>query len=325
MKDIIQSLPRIKEHHIRDNYVPDNPDNYSSYIHDNMKNLYRKNQPIFLWDGHPIHTGAKPSIGAEHKFLKGYFRGQDGKTGKSHTVGQGRGKGTQFITQMERLMPKYKFNLDERSNKMYEPITLWDIQRLVDLGRLDPTKIIDITAIVNARLMQPSEFLWSPDIMGLRLVAEGANEFSAELNIEFQMADVEAIAAVEKNGGIFTAAFFDRAAIEAAVNPVDYFLKGEPIRKRQLPPNHLLTYYSSPQFRGYLADEDLVVYNRIKLAKEFGYEPIDVNQNEIMKQRKDLRQIWYGVEPGTIVNLEDKEVYRTKFTDESIRKHYIEN
>ena len=37
MKDIIQSLPRIKEHHIRDNYVPDNPDNYSSYIHDNMK------------------------------------------------------------------------------------------------------------------------------------------------------------------------------------------------------------------------------------------------------------------------------------------------
>ena len=44
-----------------------------------------------------------------------------------------------------------------------------------------------------------------------------------------------------------------------------------------------------------------------------------------MKQRKDLRQIWYGVEPGTIVNLEDKEVYRTKFTDESIRKHYIEN
>jgi len=49
------------------------------------------------------------------------------------------------------------FSSDPRSNKMYEPITLWDIQRLIDLGRLNPTKIIDITAIINARLMAPAE------------------------------------------------------------------------------------------------------------------------------------------------------------------------
>ena len=76
--------------------------------------------------------------------------------------------------------------------------------------------------------------------MGLRLVAQGANEFEAKLNIEFQMGDEEAIAAVERNGGRFNATFFDRASIEAAINPVDYFLTGEPVRKRQLPPRHLL-------------------------------------------------------------------------------------
>ena len=44
----------------------------------------------------------------------------------------------------------------------------------------------------------------------MRLVADGLNEFTAKLNIEFQMGDQEAIAAVEKNGGRFTAAYYDR-------------------------------------------------------------------------------------------------------------------
>ena len=105
---------------------------------------------------------------------------------------------------------------DERTNKIYEPITLFDIQRLIDLGneslidklpnldfskikssncivtvifslfetilgRLNPNKIIDMTAIINARLMSPADFLWSEDIMGLRLVADGANQFKGWL------------------------------------------------------------------------------------------------------------------------------------------------
>ena len=160
-------------------------------------------------------------------------------------------------------------------------MSLWDIQRLVDLGRLDTSKVIDITAIINARAMKPSEyesslclgvkiffsFLWSEDIMGIRLVSDGLNEFDSALNIEFQMADRDAIAAVERKGGRFTAAFFDRRAIEAAVNPVDYFLKGEPVRKRLLPPDYLLPFYVSPETRGYLADVDLVQDARIRTAQ----------------------------------------------------------
>ena len=66
----------------------------------------------------------------------------------------------------------------------------------------------------------------------------------ASVNIEFQMGDELAIAAVEKAGGRFTASYYDRGSIQAAVNPVDYFLKGEPVRKRQLPPgkrSHILS------------------------------------------------------------------------------------
>ena len=54
------------------------------------------------------------------------------------------------------------------------------------LGRLNPNKLIDMTAIINARLMTPADFLWSEDIMGLRLVADGANQFKGRPKVEFK-------------------------------------------------------------------------------------------------------------------------------------------
>lgn len=274
-----------------------------------MKKQYSRNQPIFLWDGTPIHTGVKPSIGADHRFMKGYFKGQHGRKGLWHMAGQGRRYGTVDIPQIAYAKAS-QFNLDPRSTKIYEPMSLWDIQRMVDLGRLDSSKVIDITAIINARAMKPSDFLWSEDIMGIRLVSDGLNEFDTALNIEFQMADKDAIAAVERAGGRFTAAFFDRRAIEAAVNPVDYFLRGEPVRKRLLPPDYLLPFYVSPETRGYLADVDLVQDARISLAQEYGFEPRDFSSCHVMNKTKDPRQIWFGVEPGSLVNLQDRTVHR---------------
>lgn len=329
MKEVIRALPRIKEHHIRDNYKAPSTDQYHSYVQDNMKNLYRKNQPIFLWDGTPIHTGAKPSIGADHKFLYGHFRGQHGKKRGAHFVGQNRQYGTKWTNSMQ-LLPRHQFDFDERTNKIYEPITLWDIQRLIELGRLDPTRIIDITAVVNARAMTPSEFFWSKDIMGLRLVSDGKNEFCSRLNIEFQMADRDAIAAVEKHGGRFTASFFDRKAIEAAVNPVDYFLKGKPVRKRHLPPPYMLKYYVSPETRGYLADLDMVQLDRRKLATEFGFEHVDISKCNVMSMTKSPRQIWFGIEPGCLVNLAEKKVYKAfeptnDLSEKSIAQQQLEN
>ena len=144
---------------------------------------------------------------------------------------------------------------------------MFDIQRLVDTGRLDPTKLIDITALINARLLEPADLLWSEDIHGLRLVADGANELAQPLNIEMQMADKDAIAAVERMGGQYYSSYYDHQSIQIAVNPIDFFLSGKAMKKRELPPNHLWEYYRDGEQRGYLATPGAVMSGRLALAK----------------------------------------------------------
>jgi len=311
LKEVVRALPRVKLEHIQPDFNP-TPEPLKRPSKKILK-LYSKNSPIFLWDGSPLSSTVKPSIGAEHRFTKGYFLGTRGR--KNGFLGERRVWGTQFQSPFEAL-PDNLFNLDERTNKIYEPITLFDIQRLIDLGRLDPNKIIDITAIINARLMTPADFLWSEDIMGLRLVSNGANQFKASVNIEFQMGDELAIAAVEKAGGRFTASYYDRGSIKAAINPVDYFLNGEPVRKRQLPPAHLIRFYSSPAVRGYLSDRDLISIHRAKTAQKYKYD-LSSSLSKAMSIEKDPRQIWVGIEPGSLVNLHDKTVYMR--SDEEIK------
>lgn len=164
-------------------------------------------------------------------------------------------------------MPNYMWGVDSRTTKCYEPISLFDIQRLVDTGRLNPDKLIDITALINARLLEPADLLWSEDIHGLRLVADGANELAQPLNIEMQMADKDAIAAVERLGGQFYSTYFDHHSIQIAVNPIDFFLSGKAMKKRELPPNHLWEYYTDGEHRGYLASAQHIMRGRVKLAK----------------------------------------------------------
>jgi len=303
MQRLKEVLPRVKLEHIQPDFNPEPaPLRQPS---SKLLRQYSKNSPIFLWDGSPCYAGVKPSIGAEHRFTKGYFLGTRGRV--NGFLGEKRIWGTQFQSPFE-AMPDHQFNLDERTNKIYEPITLFDIQRLIDLGRLNPNKLIDITAIINARMMSPADLLWSEDIMGLRLVSRGANQFKASVNIELQMGDELAIAAVEKAGGRFTASYYDRSSIKAAVNPVDYFLKGEPVRKRQLPPAHLMRFYSSPAVRGYLSDRDLISIYRTRTAQKYNYN-LSSHLSEAMKIEKDPREIWVGVSPGSLVNLHDCAVH----------------
>lgn len=89
-----------------------------------------------------------------------------------------------------------------------------------------------------------------------------------------------------------------------------FFKPGEPIPKRQLPPVDKLDYYTNPKFRGYLADPDKIAEERLILAQKYGYELPDLNDEKqfIYKIKKDPRQIFYGLQPGWVVNLRDKEI-----------------
>ena len=263
LKEIVKSLPRVKSGHIKRDYTA--PERAPRPLSRAERTAFERNSPIFLWDGSPVMIQDKPSIGAEHRFKKGFFRGVDGR--KQRYLGDMRFRGTRFVPAHEEQMPNNFWHLDDRTNKLYEPVTLGDIQRLVDLGRLDSSKLIDINALVNARLFAPADLMWSEDIMGIRLVAQGANQLATALNIEAQMADVEAIAAVERVGGQYYSAYYDRGAIEIMTNPIDTMISGVPLKKRHLPPNYLWEYYRSVEHRGYLCNTDSIESARVRLAE----------------------------------------------------------
>lgn len=80
-----------------------------------------------------------------------------------------------------------------------------------------------------------------------------------------------------------------------------------------MPPEDAVEYYTDPKKRGYLADPDLVAEERFKLAQKYGYVLPDLKQDPdtlaMMLERKDPRQIFYGLNPGWLVNMKDRKIY----------------
>ena len=51
-------------------------------------------------------------------------------------------------------------------------------------------------------------------------------EFKTKVNIEVQWASEPVIAAIEKNGGVITTAFFDLNSLQCLVNPEKFLMRG---------------------------------------------------------------------------------------------------
>jgi large subunit ribosomal protein L15 len=84
---------------------------------------------------------------------------------------------------------------------------------------------------------------------GFHLTDEGIDTFSAKVNIEVQWTTEAVIAAIEKNGGVISTAYYDRESLVAARDPILYFKRGHPIPKRMIPPEDAIAYYTDPKFR----------------------------------------------------------------------------
>jgi len=152
---------------------------------------------------------------------------------------------------------------------------------------------------------------------------QGIDNFKAKLNIEVQWTTEAVIAAVEKNGGTITLSYYDRDSLLAAVDPVKFFKRGLPIPKRMIPPEDAIDYYSDPKFRGYLADPDLIAEERLVLAQKYGYVLPDIEkdpQRDMLLMRKDPKQVFFGLEPGWVVSLRDKCVFKPK--EEELLQYY---
>lgn len=206
-------------------------------------------------------------------------------------------------------IPKEHYYEGHHLLKQYKPISLLQIQRLIDLGRLNPNEPIDLTSICNTKLIMVDA---SKREFGIQLTDEGIDVFKAKINIEVQWIMSETtIAAIEKNGGMVTTKFYDRECVRAMSDPYKHFESGKPVPKNDTPPMSSIEYYASAQNRGYLANPEQIRLERLQLAQKFGYELPDLsNDKDMFSMRKDPRQIWHGLEPGWVINLKDKVVLK---------------
>ena len=152
---------------------------------------------------------------------------------------------------------------------------------------------------------------------------QGGDKFQTQVNIEVQYASELTIATIERHRGIISLGYYDPQSLDALCYPLVAFNRGKPIKKRALPPKDLLPYYLDPEKRGYLADPDKIREARVTLAKKFGYVLPDLTDDpkrEMLRMRKDPRQIFFGLEPGWVVNLRDKTILKP--TDEKLIEYY---
>lgn len=195
------------------------------------------------------------------------------------------------------------------------------LQSLIDLDRVDTSTLIDVSAIIKSGL-----YNIFPDQKhcGVQLTDEGVDNFAAQINIEVQWASEQVIAAIERNGGVITTAYYDPHSLMLLKNPKKFFETGQAIPRRMIPPPDLIEYYTNPETRGYLADPEEISKARIKLAQKYGYELPTIEKNDnytMLCERKDPRQIFFGLEPGWVVNLKDKSILKPK--NEELLQFYV--
>merc|ERR1719422_1396675 len=190
------------------------------------------------------------------------------------------------------------------------------LQRMIDLGRLDVTRPIDATQICNTSCLPKIDI--AKNHFGFNLTEEGCDIFQAQVNLEVQWTSELVIATVEKNGGVITTRYYDPQCCAALFDPQAFFKKGLAIPKCKLPPQDALEYYSNPDNRGYLADPDQILESRERLAQKYGYRLPDLSRDPLkalLRMRKDPLQIFYGLQPGWIVNLRDRSVLKPQDPD----------
>lgn len=247
------------------------------------------------------------------------------KAGQSHRELQGAAKpplgwvyGDWYQSWFQRWPSDWTYNKDIHLRREYPPISLLEVQRLIDLGFIDPKKPIDLTTLCNTKQYKCDPIQRQ---FGVQLTDEGADIFAATVNIEVQWASETAISAIERNGGKITCSYYDPIALNALVDPIKFFSRGEPIPRRAFPPIEIIHYYVDPRLRGYLCDPSKLKDAQTELAQKFGHKVPDYPENEeLFLWKKDPLQVFHGLQPGWVVNLKDECILKPK--DEKLQRFY---
>merc|ERR1712168_1229790 len=105
---------------------------------------------------------------------------------------------------------------------------------------------------------------------------------------EVQYASEQAIAAIERNGGVIKTAYFNMESVIAQSNPLLWFSQGKAVPKRLHPPADALKYYIDAKNRGYLAHPEKIAEERLVLAQKYGYELPKILLKNIYWRKKIL-------------------------------------
>ncbi|XP_034251708.1 39S ribosomal protein L15, mitochondrial [Thrips palmi] len=216
--------------------------------------------------------------------------------------------------------PAEPYYVGHHLRRQYPPLSLAKLQLMIDTDCLDTSKPIDLVQICNTGYY---EIKPQSKHYGVQLTDEGLDNFKAKINIEVQWTTEPVIAAIEKNGGTITTAFYDPHSLFALTNVKKFLESGEPIPKRMIPPEDAIEYYTNPKNRGYLADPEKISYERLVLAQKYGYTLPKIEEDpdyKMLTERKDPRQIFFGLEPGWIVNLVDRIILKP--TDPELKEYY---
>lgn len=217
-------------------------------------------------------------------------------------------------------IPHENYYRGHHLKREYPPMTLLELQKLIDRNRVDISKPIDIASLIKSGL-----YTLNPDQkhFGVNLTDVGADIFAAKINIEVQWASEQVIAAIEKNGGVITTAYYDPHSLFILKNPQRFFETGQAIPRRMIPPPDAIEFYTSAATRGYLADPEKISQERLKLSQKYGYTLPNLEsdpQYEMLTDRKDPRQIFFGLQPGWVINLKDECILKPK--DEELLQFY---
>lgn len=220
-----------------------------------------------------------------------------------------------------RVPQEHTYYRGHHLKREYPPLSLHKLQTLIDKDYVDISNPIDLASILKTGL-----YTLHPDQkqFGIQLTDEGGDIFASKVNIEVQWASEQVIAAIEKNGGVITTTYYDPHSLFLLKNPKKFFETGQAIPRRMIPPPDAIEYYTSAKFRGYLADPEKISVERLKLAQKYGYELPKIENDPMYKMlslRKDPRQIFFGLEPGWVVNLKDGCILKPK-SEELLKFYY---
>lgn len=219
------------------------------------------------------------------KAFKRLGRGPSSGTGKTSGRGQKGQKARGTVkpwfeggqTPIVKLFPKVGF---KRVTALeIKPLNLNRIISFVESGRLT----LKEGEVLDMRKMKKYGLITGTLRDGVKILANGKELLNFPLKIEATRASTEAIRAIEKAGGEFTARYFSKLSLRAHLHP-EYFLEkrgyvpleARPVKRRDV------HYYSRMDKRGYLIKENNKLYQAIQEARNAKptYKIVKTNTDE---------------------------------------------